>query len=89
MTITNAGETHFTGTVRAPEFVPTSSLRFKQDVEPLRNAQEVVARLQGVSFVWKETGKASVGLIAEEVAELRSLEERLARLEVSRTAAGE
>jgi hypothetical protein len=70
MTITNAGETHFTGTVRAPEFVPTSSLRFKQDVEPLRNAQEVVARLQGVSFVWKETGKASVGLIAEEVAEV-------------------
>jgi hypothetical protein len=70
MTITNAGEAHFTGVVRAPEFVSTSSLRFKESVAPLRNAPDVVDRLQGVRFVWRETGRASVGLIGEEVSEV-------------------
>jgi hypothetical protein len=70
MTITNAGETHFTGIVRAPSFVSTSSLRFKTEVATLSNALDTVERLRGVSFVWKETGKPSVGLIAEEVAEV-------------------
>jgi hypothetical protein len=70
MTITNAGETHFTGIVRAPSFVSTSSLRFKTEIATLYNALETVERLRGVSFVWKETGKPSVGLIAEEVAEV-------------------
>jgi hypothetical protein len=70
MTITNAGETHFTGTVRAPEFLLSSSLRFKTEVATLSNALETVDRLRGVSFVWKDTGKPSVGLIAEEVAEV-------------------
>jgi hypothetical protein len=70
MTITNAGETHFTGIVRAPSFVSTSSLRFKENVHPIRNAPDLVDRLQGVSFNWKDTGRPSVGLIAEEVAEV-------------------
>jgi len=56
--------------VRAPSFVSTSSLRFKENVQPIRNAPDLVDRLQGVSFVWKENGKPSVGLIAEEVAEV-------------------
>jgi hypothetical protein len=70
MTITNAGETHFTGIVRAPSFVSTSSLRFKENVHPIRNAPDLVDRLHGVSFNWKDTGRPSVGLIAEEVAEV-------------------
>lgn len=70
MTITNDGEAHFTGTVRAPAFVTTSSLRYKEQVEGLQDALGLIERLQGVSFVWKESGKASVGLIAEEVAEV-------------------
>jgi hypothetical protein len=70
MTITNNGETHFTGTVRAPSFLQTSSLRFKEKVESLPNALDVVSQLRGVSFVWRETGRPSVGLIAEEVAEV-------------------
>jgi hypothetical protein len=70
MTITNEGEIHFTGIVLAPSFVQTSSLRFKTEVATLRNALETVDRLRGVSFVWRDTGKPSVGLIAEEVAEV-------------------
>jgi hypothetical protein len=70
MTITNAGEAHFTGTVRAPAFVETSSLRYKENVTTLRDAPDMVGRLRGVRFNWRETGKPSVGLIAEEVAEV-------------------
>lgn len=68
MTITNSGETHFTGTVRAPAFVTTSSLRYKENVSSLRDPVGIVSSLQGVSFDWKETGTPSVGLIAEELA---------------------
>jgi hypothetical protein len=70
MTITNEGEAHFTGTVRAPFFVQTSSLRFKGEVETVAGAIDLVSGLRGVRFVWKETGEPSLGLIAEEVAEI-------------------
>jgi hypothetical protein len=68
MTITNAGEAHFTGAVQAPSFVQASSLRFKENVQGLLGALETVNRLQGVSFDWKESGETSIGLIAEQVA---------------------
>jgi hypothetical protein len=68
MTITNAGEAHFTNTVRAPNFVSTSSRRFKEDVVPLADALALARQLQGVRFVWKDTGRPALGLIAEDVA---------------------
>ena len=70
MTIVNDGDVEFTGTVRAPAFVPTSSRRFKENIQTLKDANELVAQLRGVSFNWKKTGKPSVGLIAEEVADV-------------------
>jgi hypothetical protein len=68
MKITNNGEVHFAGTVRAPAFVTTSSARYKQDIEPLRDTGSALQRLHGVRFTWKDSGQASLGLIAEEVA---------------------
>ncbi len=44
-----------------------SSVRWKRDVEPLRDALETVSQLRGVSYVWKDTEKDDIGLIAEEV----------------------
>ena len=67
MTITNDGEAHFTGTVRAPSVVQTSSARFKDEVETLSAAGEAIQLLRGVRFAWKDSGLASLGLIAEEV----------------------
>ena len=67
MTITNNGAVDFTGIVTAPQFIPTSSLAFKTNVQTYENALDTVNRLRGVRFDWKETGKPSVGLIAEEV----------------------
>jgi hypothetical protein len=67
MTITNNGAVDFTGIVSAPAFIPTSSIAFKTNVRTYENALDTVNRLRGVRFDWKETGKPSVGLIAEEV----------------------
>lgn len=47
-----------------------SSVRYKKDVAALRSATELVERLRAVSFEWKESGRADIGLIAEEVAEV-------------------
>ena len=68
MKITNNGEVHFAGTVRAPSVVQTSSARYKQNIEPLRDAGSALQGLRGVRFAWKDSGQASLGLIAEEVA---------------------
>jgi hypothetical protein len=67
MTITNNGAIEFTGIVSAPAVIETSSLTFKTNVQTYENALDTVNRLRGVRFDWKETGKPSVGLIAEEV----------------------
>ncbi|HUG43227.1 MAG TPA: tail fiber domain-containing protein [Acidobacteriota bacterium] len=53
-----------------PAFAQTSSLRYKSEVETVRDAVGLVSRLRGVSFTWKETGEPSLGLIAEEAAEV-------------------
>jgi hypothetical protein len=70
MTIMNNGDVQFTGTVSAPAFVNTSSARYKENVETLAEASGSVGKLRGVRFTWKETGEPSLGLIAEEVAEV-------------------
>jgi trimeric autotransporter adhesin len=67
MTITNNGAVDFTGIVTAPQVIETSSLAFKTNVRTYENALDTVKRLRGVHFDWKESGKPSVGLIAEEV----------------------
>ena len=67
MTITNNGAVDFTGIVSAPQVIEMSSLAFKTNVRTYENALETVKRLRGVHFDWKESGKPSVGLIAEEV----------------------
>lgn len=67
LTIDNNGNATFTNSVYALSFVPTSSLVYKTNVKTYENALETVKKLRGVSFNWKDSGKPSVGLIAEEV----------------------
>jgi hypothetical protein len=56
-----------TGSVTAPSFNSTSSIRFKENIQPLNNALQIIQELQGVTFDWKETGQSDIGLIAEDV----------------------
>jgi hypothetical protein len=45
----------------------TSSIQYKTNVKPLENALEIINKLDGVRFDWKDTGKSDIGLIAEDV----------------------
>ena len=54
------------GTAAANAFVYTSDARLKENIEDAPGL-EVVERLRGVKFDWKDSGDASYGLIAQEV----------------------
>ena len=56
-----------TGTVYVKSLVQTSSIANKDNIRTYDNALETVNKLRGVRFDWKDSGKPSVGLIAEEV----------------------
>jgi hypothetical protein len=51
----------------------SSSLRYKESVQPLRQGLQLIQRLRPVTFSWKEGGRADLGLIAEEVAKVEPL----------------
>jgi hypothetical protein len=70
LTINNTGTAIFGGEVQATGFVNSSSRTLKERVEPLGDAMAMVMKLQGVSFDWKDSGEPSIGLIAEQVAEV-------------------
>ena len=55
------------GTVVGVSFTSSSSRRFKDNITPLENTLINVQKLSGVGYNWKNTGKADIGLIAEEV----------------------
>ncbi len=44
-----------------------SDARLKTNVNTINDALSIVGKLRGVSFDWKETGKHSIGVIAQEV----------------------
>jgi hypothetical protein len=70
MTISNSGDTTFTGAVTATEYFQPSSFELKSDILALENPFGKLSRLRGVQFDWKQTGRPSFGFIAEEVAEV-------------------
>jgi hypothetical protein len=47
-----------------------SDARLKTDVQTIDGALDKVSAMRGVSFVWKDTGQRSIGVIAQEVAEV-------------------
>lgn len=57
------------GSVSAQSFIQTSSRRFKNEVKPIEQPLEKIAKLQGVRFTWnkEQGGRQDIGFIAEEV----------------------
>lgn len=53
--------------VTAGGYYYSSDRSLKTNIEPLKDALSKVLELQGVSFNWKSTGKASVGVVAQDV----------------------
>ena len=62
LVLDGSGNATFAGNVTA-----YSDERLKTNVNTINDALSIVGKLRGVSFDWKETGKHSIGVIAQEV----------------------
>lgn len=56
------------GNVNAMYFVHMSDVRLKTNIEPVNNALNRLLAIQGVTFNWANGGKADMGVIAQNVA---------------------
>lgn len=57
-------------TVTATDFNSTSDKRFKENISTIETPLDIVGKLEGVRFKWKESNKPSIGLIAQDVEEV-------------------
>ena len=58
------------GVLSTTQFSATSDEALKENIQNITNALDMVRSLRGVSFDWKENGKPSFGLIAQELEKL-------------------
>ena len=58
------------GVIQATNFVYASDRRLKYNIKPIDDALEKVLKLRGVTYNWKASGRADMGLIAQEVEEV-------------------
>lgn len=65
--ITTATNATFTGDVNAANFNTTSDVTLKANVELIESPLEKLFQLSGYTFDWKNNGKSSVGVMAQEV----------------------
>jgi hypothetical protein len=59
-----------TGAVTAPAHYYSSDARLKTDVHPIKGALDRLLEIRGVEFKWKEDGRADMGVVAQNVAEV-------------------
>jgi hypothetical protein len=65
-----ANSGNFSGNVTAISFIATSDINLKENIKTIENSTETIQSLRGVSFDWKEGGKGSYGVIAQELEEV-------------------
>ena len=58
------------GTITATDFNSTSDINLKENIKTVENSLDTLTQLRGVSFDWKETGRSSYGVIAQELEEI-------------------
>jgi len=54
-------------TVTATDFNSTSDIKLKENIQVITNALDMIKQIEGVSFNWKDSGKASIGVVAQNV----------------------
>lgn len=59
-----------TGVLTVVDLNSTSDINLKENIHTVENALETINALRGVSFDWKETGRSSYGVIAQELEEV-------------------
>ena len=70
VTINASGINATTGIVTATTFQSTSDINLKENIETVNNSLNIVSQLRGVTFDWKNTHQASIGVIAQEVEQI-------------------
>jgi DNA repair exonuclease SbcCD ATPase subunit len=63
------GNVCVTGVVTATDFNSLSDLKLKENVEVIENPVDTIMKIEGVNFNWKESGKLSMGVIAQQLEE--------------------
>ena len=58
------------GLLTSTDYNSSSDVALKTDLKNIENPLDLVSKLQGYSFTWKETGDKSFGLTAQEVEEV-------------------
>jgi hypothetical protein len=66
----NVVNANFSGIITATDFNSTSDINLKENIHTVENSLETISSLRGVSFDWKESGKKSYGVIAQELQEV-------------------
>jgi len=56
-----------TDTITATDFNSLSDIELKQNVKPVDNSAEILSKINPVTFEWKQNGKKSYGMIAQEI----------------------
>ena len=63
----NCGEFEVIGTVCATNFNSTSDIKFKTDIEPIKNPLSLVSKMNGVHFRWIDSQNRSYGVVAQDL----------------------
>ena len=55
------------GTITVVDLNTTSDIKYKENVEPIESAINIIKNVDGITFNWKETGSKSYGVVAQEL----------------------
>ena len=68
--ITLPNNDNSTGRIKANAYVSYSSQRYKKDIKVLDDPMNILNKIEGVSFKWKDTDRLDYGFIAEDVGKM-------------------
>lgn len=64
------GTGSFTGRLSAFDFLTLSDRRFKTNITRIENASDILDKIQGVRFMWRDLSSCDVGVIAQDLQEV-------------------
>jgi hypothetical protein len=65
--LTVQGDVLVSGVITSTDYNCSSDINLKENIQPIENPIDKVLNITGVSFDWKEDGRSSMGVIAQEV----------------------
>lgn len=61
------GDGNFTGRVNAFDFLTLSDRRYKTNISRIENGQDILNKISGVRFMWRDISSNDVGVIAQDL----------------------